>query len=84
MIDGNGQTMVVVFGGEAKGIESWNPRDGSSKVLSLETAPEVESYLGLMDASLISINGGQDVLIFGGRTSRYYMAFVWIYNLVSS
>lgn len=80
MIDGNGQTMVVVFGGEAKGIESWNPRDGSSKVLSVETAPEVGSSSGLMESFLITINGGQDVLIFGGQTSD----LIWLYNLVSS
>lgn len=84
MTDANGQTMVVVFGGMAKGIESWNPRDGTSKVLSLETEPEIGSSHGLMDSFLITINGGQDVLIFGGQTSQYYMNNVWIYNLVSS
>ncbi len=56
--------------------------DGSSKVLSLETASEIESTVGLMDAYLITINGGQDVLIFGGQTSQYYLQFVWKYNLV--
>jgi hypothetical protein len=84
MRDANDQTMVVVFGGEAKGIESWNPLTGSSKILSNETLPEAGSSYGLMDSFLITINGGKDVLIFGGQTSQYYMAAVWIYNLVSS
>ncbi len=82
MRDVNGQTMVVVFGGKAKGIESWNPRDGSSKVLSIETLSEVESTYGLMDSFLITINGGKDVLIFGGKISQFYRIRIWLYNLV--
>ena len=84
MTDGYGQTIVVALGGEAKGIETWNPSDGSSNVLSNETASEVGSTYGLMYASLVTVNNGQDVIIYGGRTSLYVRNKVWKYNLVSN
>jgi hypothetical protein len=83
MKDESGQTLVVALGGEAKGIETWNPSDGSSNVLSNETASEVGSTYGLMNASLVTVNNGQDVIIYGGKHSLYVRKRVWKYNLVS-
>ena len=83
MLDGIGQTIVVALGGEAKGIESWNPSDGFSKVLSNETPSEVGSTFGLKYASLVTINNGQDVLICGGMSSVLVRNKIWKYNLVS-
>jgi hypothetical protein len=84
MKDGNGQTIAVALGGEAKGIEIWNPSDGSSKVLSTEVDSEVGSTHGLMYASLSTVNNGKDVIIFGGKNSLTIRNKVWKYNLVSN
>ena len=84
MKDGNGRLIAVALGGEAKGIETWNPSDGSSKVVSNETASEVGSTHGLMYASLVTINNGQDVIIYGGKNSLTIRNKVWKYNLVSN
>ena len=84
MLDGIGQTIVVALGGEAKGIESWNPSDGFSKVLSNESPSEVGSTFGLKYASLVTINNGQDVIIYGGKNSLTIRNKVWKYNLVSN
>ncbi len=82
MLDGSGQRLVVALGGEAKGIETWNPVDGSSMVLSNETASEVSSTTGLKFASLVTVNNGQDVIIYGGIHSFLIRNRVWKYNLV--
>ena len=82
MLDGNNQTIVVALGGESKGIETWNPIDGSSNVLSNETASEVGSTIGLKFASLVTVNNGQDVIIYGGINSMFIRNKVWKYNLV--
>ena len=84
MLDESGETIVVALGGEAKGIETWNPSDGSSKVLSNETASEVGSTHGLMYASLVTVNNGQDVVIYGGKNSVLIRNKVWKYNLVAT
>ena len=56
MKDSHGQTIVVVFGGLSKGIESWNPVDGSVALLSSETGAELGSSYGLMYAQLVTKN----------------------------
>jgi len=84
MKNGIGQTLAVALGGKSKGIETWDPSDGSSTVLSNETASEVGSTIGLMFASLVTVNDGQDAIIYGGRNSVFVRNKVWKYNLVSN
>ena len=57
---------------ESRGMEAWNPADGSVQILSEVLPPEEGKFSGLETSQLVSINGGSDLLLFGGWAFNAY------------
>ena len=55
---------VAIAGGDSQGMEVWNPRTGS--VQQLEDPRERDHNYGLKYASMVSINDGKEILLYGG------------------
>ena len=47
-------------------MEIWNPSDGSVQKIFDEVPPEEENSNSLDFAQLLAINGGSDLLLYGG------------------
>jgi len=56
--------VVAIAGGV--GLEIWNPIDDSVELLSDLLPSEEEVRMGLQDSRMVPINGGSEILIYGG------------------
>jgi len=67
----DGSPLVAIIGGfNQKGMEVWNPTTGEVELLWNEIPPEVGSSPGLAQAELIPVNGGLELLVYGGFPSK--------------
>ena len=82
----NGEPLVAIAGGlpfDSKGMEIWNPLDGNVELVAQLLPTETESSLGLNHAQLLPINGGSEILLYGGFQGEYQQE-IWKYTVVNS
>ncbi len=78
----NGDTLVAIIGGaNSPGMEVWNPMDGSVNILSRKIPSEVGKFSGLVSSQVISVNGGKELILYGGFVSGSYKGGIWKYNV---
>jgi len=81
LIRGNdGLPVEVIIGGQEKGMEVWNPRKQEVQLLWDENPFEVGGSLGLRFAQLIPINGGSELIVYGGYNRGYIKNEIWKYT----
>ena len=74
-----GQKVVAIAGGV--GLEIWNPIDDSVELLSDLLPSEEEVRMGLQDSRMVPINGGTEILIYGGSFGGYQIQNkIWRYS----
>ena len=81
--DENGAPLVAVAGGDSKGMEIWNPKDGTVTTQIEVLPPEGGSSVGLQDAQLVSINEGRELLLYGGRADSVSNG-IWKFSLAEN
>ncbi len=62
--------MVVIIGGvgsNQKGMELWNPRTHKVELLWDIIPPEEGGRQGLQHSAIVTLNGGQEFLLYGGH-----------------
>ena len=67
-----GQRVVAIAGGatNSSGLEIWDPADGNVQLLyDLLPPEEGQEPEGLQDSQMFPINGGRQILIYGGSFS---------------
>ena len=81
ILDKDGQPLVAIIGGlfsDQKGMEIWNPRTNTVDLLWDVIPPEVDGSLGLQDSQVVSLKGGQELLMYGGYQGSYQDG-IWKY-----
>ena len=68
---------------DGKGLEIWSPTDQTVKLVSKLLPTETEKSLGLNHASLVPIEGGTELLLYGGYQGEY-QSDIWKYIEKSS
>lgn len=63
----------------SKGMEVWNPTDNSLATLH-ESLPHEESNIGLDGSQMVSVDGGSELILYGGFTGLY-LPDIWKYNV---
>ncbi len=58
---------VAIIGGRSQGMEVWNPSDDSVQKIFTEVPPEEGDSSSLDFAQLLAINGGRELLLYGGN-----------------
>jgi hypothetical protein len=79
-----GQKVVAIAGGATNttGLEIWNPADDSVQLL-YQFLPSEEGHKteGLQDSRMVPINGGTEILIYGGSFGGYQIQNkIWRYS----
>ena len=78
----NGDRLVVIIGGgNSAGMEVWNPMDGTINILSKKIPSEVGKFSGLVSSQVISVNGGKELILYGGFVSGTYKGGIWRYSV---
>ena len=70
----DGDTLVAIAGGlhrDGKGLEIWSPTEGTVKMVSNVLPTENSKSFGLNHAQLVAINGGRELLLYGGFQGSY-------------
>lgn len=83
----NGDPLVAVAGGRndgSKGLEVFNPRDGTVTVLSEVLPQEEMTDNQLQNAHMMSINGGTELLIYGGYDGFTTVDDIWKFTLADN
>ena len=78
--DKYGPLLVVVAGGfyaDSKGMEAWNPVDGSVETIVPELTQEVGQPAGLRNFAMFSIYDKTELLFFGGFVGSVVLSDVW-------
>ena len=76
----NGIPKVVILGGSEKGMDLWNPATKSVEKIWDEIPPEENSSRGLGDISFVVVNGGSDLIYYGGFDGKNIYG-IWKYSL---
>ena len=82
----NQQPLVAIAGGlasDSKGLEIWNPKDGTIKLVSELLPTESEGSFGLNHAQLIPINDGKEMVMYGGYQGDYQQE-IWKFTVETS
>jgi len=73
----DGLPVVVIIGGNEKGMELWNPRKGEIK--PLEIPAEVGGSSSLHYAQMIPVKDESELIIYGGYGAGFRDE-IWNYN----
>ena len=79
----DGFSRVAVIGGESKGMEIWNPNDGTIEMVTDELPLEETSTKGIMHSEALAINEGSEVLLFGGNKGSDHQG-IWKYSVTEN
>jgi hypothetical protein len=82
----DGEPLVAIAGGlpfDSKGMDIWNPADGTVELVTLLLPTETDSSLGLNHAQLLPINGGSEFILYGGFQGEYQQE-IWKYAVINS
>lgn len=67
LIHGQDGLPVVAMVGKEKGMQIWNPRASSVETVHDEMPAEKGGQYGLYGGEIISIKGGEELLLYGGQ-----------------
>jgi len=72
-----GLPVVAILGGEKKGMEIFNPRTSTTKLLWDEIPPEKGGLGGLVYVEMVTVRDGEEFILYGdsNKTSN-----IWKYN----
>jgi len=77
----DGFPVVAIVGGvEVQGMELWNPQTREVKLLWEEIPPELGAANGFFSSDMLLINGGSELILYGGRTGSYKDE-IWKYTM---
>ena len=82
----NGDPLIAVAGGihaDGKGLEIWNPLQSSVEMINEYLPTESASSLGLNHAQLVPVNGGKEMILYGGFQNDY-QSEIWKFTLDTS
>ena len=82
----NEEPLVAIAGGlpfDSKGMDIWNPIDGTVELVTELLPTETENSLGLNHAQLLPINGGSEIILYGGFQGEYQQE-IWKYTAGNS
>ena len=74
----DGQQVIAIIGGQQRGMEIWNPRTKTVELLWDIIPPEEGGTTGLWESELVTINGGTEIILYGGYNGKY-QAGIWKY-----
>lgn len=78
----DGLPFVAILGGFDNGMEIWNPRTSEINLLWDEIPPEVGgNEFGLLDAEMLSINSGSELILYGGNPGTSVSNGIWKFKL---
>lgn len=81
--DVDGMSKVAIIGGKSKGMEFWNPLDGSVELVTAQLPAEDGSVHGLMDSYVIPINGGTEFILYSGDKVSHHLG-IWRYTVAGN
>ncbi len=80
--DKDGSAKVAIVGGTSKGIEFWNPADGTVEQVSYQIPAEDGSSIGLTHTQMLPINDGSEFILYSGYKVSHHKA-IWRYNVAA-
>jgi len=83
MKDKNGRIKAAVIGGSNKGMELWNPVDGTIEIAFNKLPHENGSVLGLAYSTVLPIKGGDELLMYGGWKGSHHKG-IWRYTVADN
>ena len=75
----DGLNKVAIIGGTSKGIEFWNPLDGTVELVFSQIPPEEGAVQGLTNSYAIPINEGAELILHSGDKVSHHLG-VWRYT----
>ena len=91
LVDDDGAPLVAIAGGsdslEGRGMEIWNPLNESVTTQTDLLPSEEGGTFGLQDAQLVPINGGSELLLYGGWANSSLsmdLGKIWKYSLAEN
>ena len=72
----DGFPRVAIVGGTSKGMEFWNPIDGTVELISGELPPEEGATEGLSYGQMIPIKDGSEFMFYGGFKGSHHKG-IW-------
>ena len=81
--DKDGTVKVAIVGGNSKGMEFWNPSDGTVELVANEIPPEDGSSIGLTYSQVLPINEGSEFLLYSGYKVSHHKG-IWRYNVAEN
>ena len=79
----DGFPRVAVVGGQSKGMEFWNPSDGSVETIFNQLPPEEGASTGLRYSKIVPIKGGTELLLYGGNKGSDHKG-IWKYSVTEN
>ncbi len=74
---------MAIIGGYQKGMEIWNPQTKTVELLWDVIPPEEMGLIGLVDSHMVTLKGGQELLLYGGLQGSYQDG-IWQYISASN
>ena len=81
--DVDGFSKVAIVGGTSKGMEFWNPLDGTVELVISQLPPEEGAVQGLTNSYVIPINEGSEFILHSGDKVSHHLG-VWRYTVAGS
>jgi hypothetical protein len=79
----DGFPRVAIIGGASKGMEFWNPIDGTVEPVSDELPAEEGATQGLSHSQMIPIKDGSEFMFYGGFKGSHHKG-IWKYIVATN
>ena len=81
--DKSGLPKVAIVGGINKGMEFWNPADGTVESVNEQIPPEEGATMGMEYPSILPIKDGEEFLVYGGFKGSIHKG-IWKYTVADN